>query len=88
MARALAQDAATDGDTVPQRPAIQFNRWQEDWSVLADPHVPREPLDGLKYIPLASTDPRTYLSLGADLRERFETNSTASFGVGHTRAND
>ena len=36
----------------PQRPAILFNRWQEDWSVLADPDVPREPLDKLKYIPL------------------------------------
>jgi succinate dehydrogenase / fumarate reductase, flavoprotein subunit len=23
-----------------------FNRWEEDWSVLADPRVPREPLDG------------------------------------------
>jgi hypothetical protein len=26
----------------PDRPAIAFNRWAEDWSVLADPDVPRE----------------------------------------------
>jgi hypothetical protein len=25
----------------PQRPVILFNRWQEDWSVLADPQLAR-----------------------------------------------
>jgi hypothetical protein len=44
--------AVADTDT-PARPQILFNRWQEDWSVLANPAVPREPLDDLKYIPLA-----------------------------------
>ncbi len=66
----------------PDRPVIKFNRWQEDWSVLANPDVHREPLDELKYIPLSASDPKTYLSLGADLRERFESNDAASFGVG------
>jgi hypothetical protein len=65
----------------PDRPAIAFNRWSEDWSVLADPDVPREPLDELKYIPLSNDDARTYLSLGADIRERFEVND-ANFGTG------
>jgi hypothetical protein len=65
----------------PRRPSILFNRWQEDWSVLADPRVPREPLDSLKYIPLSPTDPQTYLSLGADVRERFEGNSAPQFGT-------
>jgi hypothetical protein len=59
-----------------------FNRWQEDWSVLADPGVPREPLDSLKYIPLSASDPESYLSFGANLRERFEANDAAAFGVG------
>jgi Alginate export len=59
-----------------------FNRWQEDWSVLADPRVPREPLDGFKYIPLSAYDPKTYLSFGGDFRERFETNNAANFGIG------
>jgi hypothetical protein len=72
----------------PQRPSIMFNRWQEDWSVLADPRVPREPLDGLKYIPLSPDDPKTYLSFGADLRERFEANDAPAFGTGHNRNND
>src|SRR5882757_8848322 len=72
----------------PHRPSIMFNRWQEDWSVLADPRVPREPFDGLKYIPLSPDDPKTYLSFGAGLRERFEANDAPSFGIGHNRNND
>lgn len=83
---ARAQDDAT-GET-PQRPSILFNRWQEDWSVLADPRVQREPLDGLKYIPLSPDDPKTYLSLGADLRERFEANDAPGFGIGHNHNSD
>jgi len=65
------------------RPSILFNRWQEDWSVLANPSVPRQPLDDLKYLPLASN---AYLSLGADLRERFEANDAANFDVGGANA--
>jgi hypothetical protein len=68
----------------PDRPAIAFNRWAEDWSGLKDPYVPREPLDELKYIPLSNNDVRTYLSLGANIRERFEVNDT-NFGTGGNR---
>jgi hypothetical protein len=66
------------------RPTIAFNRWSEDWSVLADPDVPREPLDDLKYIALSASDPRTYLSFGANIRERFEVNDD-QFGIGGSR---
>ena len=69
---------------VPKRPSIMFNRWQEDWSVLANPNVPREPFDDLKYIPLSKTDPQTYLSLGINLRERFESNDAVNFDVGNS----
>jgi hypothetical protein len=71
-----------DSEDIPARPSIMFNRWQEDWSVLADPRVPREPLDSLKYIPLSAYDPESYLSFGANLRERFEANDAAAFGTG------
>ncbi|MGV2289900.1 alginate export family protein [Trinickia sp. YCB016] len=64
-----------------KRPVVLFNRWQEDWSVLANPCVPREPLDSLKYIPLGA-DPASYLSLGMNLRERIETNNAPLFGIG------
>src|SRR3954447_6470005 len=72
--------------STPQRPAIMFNRWQEDWSVLANPLVPREPLDELKYVPLSAFDPRTHLSFGANTRERFESNNAPSFGTGSNRS--
>jgi hypothetical protein len=58
-----------------ERPEILFNRWEEDWSVLANGSVPREPLDGFKYIPLSAVDDKTYLSFGANVRERIEGNS-------------
>lgn len=76
-----AQGAATVAP-VPMRPNIMFNRWQENWSVLADPAMPPEPLDALKYIPLSPTDPETYLFFGTNLRERYEGNDAASFGTG------
>jgi hypothetical protein len=81
----ISQAAAQSASAPPQRPAILFNRWQEDWSVLADPRVPHQALDGLKYIPLSSHDPRTYLSFGADIRERFEANDSVNFGIGKSR---
>ncbi|MFJ2990196.1 alginate export family protein [Collimonas sp. NPDC087041] len=80
---ALAQDVGVCG---LQRPAISFNRWQEDWGVLADLCLPRKPFDQLKYIAL-SDDGISYLSLGAGLRERMEVNNSALFGTGGGRPN-
>ena len=79
---------STPNAAPPARPATLSNRWEEDWSVLADPRVPREPFDNLKYIPFSPGDPQTFLSLGADIRERFEANDVANFGVGPNRNND
>lgn len=67
--QAAAQE--TTGQSTPQRPAINFYRWQEDWSVLADPRVPRHWGDTLKYMRLPGSDAKRYLSFGATLRERF-----------------
>lgn len=93
-----ADAATTAGNTAAQtesvqtvatcdvkRPAVMFNRWQEDWSVLANPCVARKPLDGLKYIPLGG-DPSSYLSLGANLRERVESNNAPLFGIGSAQS--
>ncbi len=68
-----------------ERPSVGFNRWQEDWSVLADPALRTEPFDGLKYIPLAGDDPDSYLSFGANLRERYEANDAPKFGTSGSR---
>ena len=63
----VADGSAQEADELPSRPSIMFNRWQEEWSVLADPRVPRELLDSLKYIRLSADDPEAYLSFGANL---------------------
>lgn len=63
-----------------KRPTISFNRWSENWGVLADPCLPRQPLDGLKYIPLGG-DGISYLSLGGGLRERYERSAEPLYGA-------
>src|ERR1700689_2439384 len=88
FAVAASDEVDPAADDTPTRPSIQFNRWQEDWSVLPHPRVPREPLDSLKYIPLSADDPEAYLSLGANLRERFEANNAVGFGTGANRNAD
>jgi Alginate export len=72
---------------VQERPGIHLNRWQEDWSVLADPKLRTEPFDNLKYIPLSGDDPNSYLSLGLNLRDRVESTQVAPFGIGNPHAN-
>jgi hypothetical protein len=81
---ATAEESAISPEPAakPMRPAILPNRWQEDWSALADPTLRTEPWDNLKYIPLFATDPKSYVSFGATLRDRFESNNAPNFGVG------
>src|SRR6266702_2577444 len=88
-----ADDTSTTGGTVAAsapaaaasascaRPAVMFNRWQENWSALANPCVPKRPSDSLKYIPLFG-NPDAYISLGMVLRERLEVNDAPLFGLG------
>ena len=72
-------DAATPCDV--KRPSVNFNRWNENWGVLAAPCLERQPFDGLKYIPLGEGG-LSYLSLGGGLRERYEHIATPLFGAG------
>jgi len=78
-----ALDAAPPACSV-KRPAINFNRWNENWGVLADPCLPRQALDELKYIPLGAG--ASYLSLGAGLRERYEHIDAPQYGIGAVAA--
>ena len=80
-------DNAPSTSPTAGRPGIHLNRWQEDWSVLADPALRTEPFDNLKYIPLFSGDPYSYASLGLDLRDRVESTQLAPFGVGNSHTN-
>jgi hypothetical protein len=66
--------------TIPQRPEIKFSRADENWGLLADRSLPKAPLDWLKYIPL-DDEPSTYLSFGANLRERAVYNNAFLLGA-------
>jgi hypothetical protein len=79
---AFPQDAASLAMGLPARPTIGMDRYQEDWSVLAGPSLRTEPFDNFKYIPLSPDDPKSYVSLGLDLRERFESLNASTFDVG------
>ena len=84
-ARADTGTSASMGTAAPvcsaKRPQVMFNRWQEDWSVLANPCVPREPLDGLKYMPLGG-DPDVVSLARRELARALEVNNAPLFGVG------
>jgi hypothetical protein len=85
-AAAQTQGTSSDGSDTPQRPVIQDQRWEENWSVLADPALQTEPLDALKYIPL-SPDGQVWLSLGANARERMESFSNPNYGTPGQKSN-
>jgi hypothetical protein len=76
------EQSGSDTVAAPERPAILFNRWQEDWSVLADPALRTEPLDSLKYISLSADDPHSYISFGVNFRDRVESTQIDAYGIG------
>jgi len=81
LSAAHSSSAAAQDDEAHRPKVSLFNRWQEDWSPLADPRLRTEPLDSLKYIPLPFDDPKSYVSLGVTLRLRFELNDAPLFGI-------
>lgn len=84
LAWTVAMAAPARAEEPAARPLPATNRWQEDWSALADPALRQAPLDRLKYLPLDADDPQRYLSLGANLRERFESNDAPGLGTDAT----
>jgi hypothetical protein len=62
------------------RPAFQPFRYDENWSFLADGSRRTDWLDRLKYIPLGPSG--WFVSLGGELRERFELLDQPGFGTG------
>src|SRR5207245_1814736 len=53
------------------RPSFQTLRYEEDYSFLRDPDCRTDVWDRIKYMPLNEASD-VYLSLGGDLRERYE----------------
>ena len=80
VGRAYGQ--ASDASTEVTRPAYQWMRFNEDWSVLRGKDLSRTDdfWDRLKFIPL-NGDGSVYLSLGGQIRERGEYYRNFFFGA-------
>src|SRR5215831_10843999 len=56
----------------PNPPPYTLLRFNEDYRYLSAPQNRTDLFDPLKYIPLDPNDPNSYLSLGGEIRERYE----------------
>ena len=75
------------GSRSEERPAYKGTRSEEDWTALRDPSKRTDPLDALKWIPL-NQDGSWYMTLGGELRERYEYSRYPVFGLGAPARND
>jgi hypothetical protein len=75
----LSPSSATAPERPPARPPYQTLRQEEDWSFLRDPARRTDYLDSIKYIPLRDED-EWYLSLGGEVRERYERFGNPTWG--------
>lgn len=83
----LAEDI-TSGPPNPKPPPYTLLRYTEHYSYLADPAKHTDFFDPVKYIPLDSGNKESYLSLGGEIRERFEHYNNQAFGVKGPDEND
>ena len=86
-ATVLADEVTTTGETQSPPPAYNVLRFDENYSCLTNPANRTDWFDPIKYIPLRTNDPSWYLTLGGELRERFEGNHDPNFGIGGADAN-
>src|SRR6266481_671357 len=63
-------------------PAYKMLRFDEDYSSLTNPANRTDLVDPVKYIPLRQDHPLWYLSIGGELRERYEGHYDPNFGIG------
>jgi hypothetical protein len=64
----------------PQRPAYTLERYDEDWSFLRDASKRTDLFDPIKWIPLGE-NASWFLTLGGELRERFQDVRNPAFGL-------
>ncbi|HXI70259.1 MAG TPA: alginate export family protein [Verrucomicrobiae bacterium] len=76
---ALADDMTPESQFVP--PAYKILRFDENYSCLSNSALRTNFLDSIKYIPLRTNDPTWYLTLGGEVRERFEGHYDPNFGI-------
>src|SRR5580704_5085814 len=77
-----AEEVAATDEIPPVPPAYKPLRFIEDYSRLSNSPNRTDWLDPIKYMPLRTNDPSWYLTLGGELRERFEGNHDVNFGIG------
>jgi hypothetical protein len=77
-----AEEVAITGETPPAPPAYKILRFTEDYSWLRDASKRGDWFDPIKYIPLRPGEPSWYLTLGGEVRERFEGVHDPNFGIG------
>ncbi len=78
-----AQNSKPESTPTPTEfrpPPFQQLRYLEDYSYLQDESLRREPLDRLKYIPLRKGKPDWYLSIGGEIRQRYEAFRNDNWG--------
>jgi len=63
-------------------PAYKILRFDENYSCLSNSALRTNFFDPIKYIPLRTNDPAWYLTLGGEVRERFEGHYDPNFGIG------
>jgi alginate export protein len=77
----LAQNIVSTEETPLPPPSYKVLRFDEDYSCLTNPANHSDWFDPVKYIPLSTNHPSVYLSLGGELRERFEAMHNPDFGI-------
>jgi hypothetical protein len=77
-----AQQASSVIATDVSRP-LNFGllRDEENWTALRDLTIPHDALDKLKYIPLHSSDPESFIVIGGEAREWFEHFDNEGWGT-------
>jgi hypothetical protein len=78
----LADDMTTTGEIPAPPPSYKILRFDENYASLSNAANRSDLFDLIKYIPLRTNAPDWYLSLGGELRERFEGNYDPNFGIG------
>ena len=81
---ALADEMTPESQFVP--PAYKILRFNENYACLSNPANRTDWADPIKYVSLRTNAPDWYLTLGGELRERFEGNYDPNFGIGGEEA--
>jgi hypothetical protein len=87
-AESIISEYTTEAPPNPTAPPYTLLRFNEDYHYLANPANRTDPFDPLKYIPLNPDDSYSYLSLGGEIRERYEDFTNPGFGIAPSPGHD